>query len=146
VAEATEFCARLTNKESATLPSGYAYTLPSDSQWTIFCGDASLQDSVTGQNKSRSGPTRVKSLGANELGLYDTRGNVWEWTRTPYSASLNSAAIRAEFSGLDSHGYILRGGSWRSKGNLLLTTTRGSNRPSMRDHTNGFRIVLAPRD
>ncbi len=146
VAEAAEFCARLANKESGALPPGHAYTLPTDAQWTIFCGNASLEDSVTGQTRTRSGPAWVKSLRANELDLYDTRGNVWEWTRTPYSASLNSPAIRAEFSGLDSRGYVLRGGSWRSKGNLLLTTTRGSNDPSMRDNTNGFRIVLAPRD
>jgi serine/threonine protein kinase/formylglycine-generating enzyme required for sulfatase activity len=146
VAEATEFCARLTNKEAGALPRGYAYMLPTDSQWTTFCGNASLEDSVTGQNRARSGPARVKSLPANELGIYDTRGNVWEWTCTPYSGSLNSPAIRAEFSGLDPNGYVLRGGSWRSKGNLLLTTTRGSNRPSMRDSTNGFRIVLAPRE
>jgi formylglycine-generating enzyme required for sulfatase activity len=140
--EAAEFCVRLTNRESARLPSGYAYTLPTDSQWTTFCADASLRDSVTGQTKGRSGPARVKSLRANELGLYDTRGNVWEWTRTPYSASLNSSAARAELSGLDPHGYVLRGGSWRSTGIKLETTTRGSNRSSMRDSTNGFRIVL----
>ena len=120
VGEATEFCARLTNKESGALPPGLAYTLPTDSQWTVFCGNASLEDSVTGQTRARSGPARVKSLRANELDLYDTRGNVWEWTRTLYSSSLNAPAIRAEFSGLDSRGYVLRGGSWRSKGNLLL--------------------------
>jgi serine/threonine protein kinase/formylglycine-generating enzyme required for sulfatase activity len=143
--EATEFCARLTNRESATLPSGYAYMLPTDSQWTTFCGDASLQDSVTGQ-KGRSGPARVKSLRPNGLGIYDTRGNVWEWTRTPYSASFNSPAVRAELSGLDPRGYVLRGGSWRSTGTKLETTTRGSNKPSLRDSTNGFRMVLAPRE
>jgi formylglycine-generating enzyme required for sulfatase activity len=88
----------------------------------------------------------VKSKGANEYGLYDTRGNVWEWTRTRYGPSLNSPSVRAKFSGLDTNGLVLRGGSWRSKGDLLDKTTRGSNAPRLRDKTNGFRVVLAPAE
>jgi formylglycine-generating enzyme required for sulfatase activity len=102
----------------------------------------------------------VKSKVPNEFGVYDTRGNVWEWTRTPYDPSLNSAEIRNKYrfgivqggarkgatKGIDPNGFVLRGGSWRSKGDLLEKTTRGSNAPSLRDNTNGFRIVLAPRE
>jgi formylglycine-generating enzyme required for sulfatase activity len=160
--EAMEFCDRLSKKDTAAgvLPSGYAYTLPTDEQWTVFCGDASLGDAVTSQDKPRNGPKPVKNLGPNQYGLYDTRGNVWEWTRTKYAPSLNSLEIRAEFpfgvvqsgprkgekKGIDPEGLVLRGGSWRSKGDLLKTTTRGSNSPTTRDNTNGFRIVLAPRE
>ncbi|MEY2559840.1 MAG: eukaryotic-like serine/threonine-protein kinase [Verrucomicrobiota bacterium] len=160
VSEANEFCARLTNREAATLPARYAYMLPTDSQWTVFCANASLEDSVTSQTSVKSGPSRIKSLGSNEFGLYDTRGNVWEWTKTPYDSSLNSADIRAKYTfgivqngprkgsvkGLDPKGLVLRGGSWRSKGDLLEKSTRGSNSPGTRDNTNGFRVVLAPRE
>jgi hypothetical protein len=146
--QAIEFCARLSRKEAAAdkLPSGYAYTLPTDDQWTVFSGNASLDDSVTSQKIARTGPEPVKSKGANEYGLYDTRGNVWEWTRTRYDPSLNPPSVRAKFSGLDTNGLVLRGGSWRSKGDLLNKTTRGSNAPGLRDKTNGFRVVLAPAE
>lgn len=138
--EAIEFCARLTKREA--LPSRYSYALPTDAQWSVYVDNATLQDAITSEDKARSGPAPVKSLSPNEFGLYDTRGNVWEWTRTPYSADLNSTDIRAKFKGLDPHGQVLRGGSWRSKGDLLKTTTRGSNSPTLRDSTNGFRIVF----
>jgi hypothetical protein len=144
--QAMEFCARLSQKEAGSLPADYAYTLPTDSQWSIYCGDASLKDAVTSDSSPRSGPARVKSLGPNNYGLYDIRGNVWEWTRTPYVPSLNTAALRAEFTQLDPNGIVLRGGSWHSKRNQLLLELRGSNRTTKRDHTNGFRIVLTPRD
>jgi serine/threonine protein kinase/formylglycine-generating enzyme required for sulfatase activity len=144
--QAMEFCARLSQKEAGSLPAERAYTLPTDSQWSVYCGDASLKDAVTSDSSPRSGSARVKSLGANNYGLYDIRGNVWEWTRTPYVPSLNTAALRAEFTQLDPNGIVLRGGSWHSKRNQLLLELRGSNRTTKRDHTNGFRIVLAPRD
>jgi serine/threonine protein kinase len=144
--QAMEFCARLTQKEAGSLPADYVYTLPTDSQWSIYSGDASLKDAVTSDSSARSGPARVKSLGPNNYGLYDIRGNVWEWTRTPYVPSMNTAALRAEFSQLDPNGLVLRGGSWHSKRNQLLLDLRGSNRTTKRDHTNGFRIVLAPRE
>jgi len=160
--EAVEFCNRL-QKQDATaglLPSGYGYTLPTDEQWDVYCSNATLEDSITSQNTTRKGPQSVKSKQPNEYGLYDTRGNVWEWTKTPYDPSLNSPRIRAEFpfgvvqsgsrqgktKGLDPNGLVLRGGSWRSKGDLLKKTTRGSNEPGLRDNTNGFRVVLAPAE
>jgi len=144
--QAMEFCARLSQKEAGTLPAGYSYTLPTDSQWSVYSGDASLKDAVTSDSRPRTGSARVKSLGANNYGLYDIRGNVWEWTRTPYVPSMNTAALRAEFSQLDPNGIVLRGGSWHSKRNQLLLDLRGSNRTTKRDYTNGFRIVLAPRE
>jgi len=146
VSEAMDFCARLTKQELSTkqLPSGWSYTLPTDAQWSVYVDEARLEDAVAGDDKPRSGPASVKSLGPNKYGLVDTRGNVWEWTSTPYSEELNFPDIRAKYKGLDPHGQVLRGGSWKSKGDLLKTTTRSSNDPASRDNTNGFRIVLAP--
>ena len=158
--EAGEFCHKLQEMDETAglLPTQYGYALPTDEQWDAYCGNATLEDSVTSQSIARTGPQRVKSRQPNEYGLYDTRGNVWEWTRTPYDPSLNTPEIRDEFAfgvvesgprqgkikGLDPNGRVLRGGSWRSKGDLLKKSTRGSNDPGLRDNTNGFRVVLAP--
>jgi hypothetical protein len=160
--EAKEWCDRLTKKDATAglLPSEYAYTLPTDEQWTVFCGGSTLDDAITSRDGARIGPEPVKRLGPNEYGLYDVRGNVWEWTRTRYDSSLNSPEIRSVYlfgavqngerngatTGLDPNGLVLRGGSWRNKGDLLSKTTRNSNDPNTRDNANGFRVVLAPRE
>jgi tetratricopeptide (TPR) repeat protein len=144
--EAMDFCGRLTKKEISKrqLQPGYSYTLPTDSQWSVYVDNANLRDAVTSESEPRYGPEKVKTLLPNEFGLYDTRGNVWEWTQTPYSDDLNFPDIRARYKRLDPHGQVLRGGSWSSQGDLLKTTTRSSNSPTLRDPTNGFRIILVP--
>ena len=60
--QAMEFCARLSQKEAGALPANYVYTLPTDSQWSIYSGDASLKDAVTSDSSPRRGPARVKVL------------------------------------------------------------------------------------
>src|SRR5277367_2276093 len=46
--DAMAFCTALTTKEQAgkELPDGYAYTLPTQDQWMMLMGDASLKDAV----------------------------------------------------------------------------------------------------
>jgi formylglycine-generating enzyme required for sulfatase activity len=95
--DATDFCSKLTSKEKDQLPDGYIYSLPTQSQWETLVADASLKDAVMQfNNQSISSTAVVGSLGPNNLGLYDMRGNVWAWC-------------------LDSHDpavRVLRGGAW----------------------------------
>src|SRR5436190_9112558 len=62
VSEAMDFCARLTKKEASKrdgLPAGYSYTLPTDSQWSVYVDNANLRDAVTSQDEPRLGPDKV---------------------------------------------------------------------------------------
>ena len=129
--ESTAFCARLTEKERASLPAGWHYALPTGAQWDYFVADAAIADSVTSMAPSpkRLQPEPVGSTGkSNKWGLFDVRGNVWEWS-------------------LDSPVY--RGGSYTSVGEgvfggLGLSTRRSGNSKDAKDGTGGFRVVLVP--
>jgi formylglycine-generating enzyme required for sulfatase activity len=95
--DAMAFCAKLTSKEKIGLPDGYSYTLPTQDQWLTLMGDASLSDAVMKLNNGNCSSTApVGSLGANNLGLYDTRGNVMEWCLDPQDKPYR----------------VLRGGAW----------------------------------
>lgn len=74
------FCQKLTrrDRDAGVIGKDQEYRLPFDSEWDIYYGGASLSDAVYDRELSR-GTANVGSKGANKYGLYDTRGNVWEW-------------------------------------------------------------------
>lgn len=132
--DAMEFCKRLTEHEAKELPEGFklpegfTYTLPTDSQWDALVGDASLNNAVISEPVSRASTSPVGSLGPNNLGLYDIRGNVWELcldSSKPYR--------------------ILKGGSWQDRIEINLRPEfRYYARPDERKNIFGFRCVLLP--
>jgi len=131
--DAMAFCRKLTEEERKAdmLPEDFVYTLPTQAQWESFVGGAELNDAVTSQNTSRSGTAPVGSLGANSLGLYDIRGNVWQWCLDPQDKPFR----------------VLRGGSWETsiEVNLRPEFRYYSNGPDERKNTFGFRCVLVKK-
>ncbi|QSV53430.1 MAG: formylglycine-generating enzyme family protein [Dolichospermum sp. UKL201] len=128
--DAVEFCDRLSQY------TGRTYRLPSEAEWEYACragtttpfhfGETITTDlanynggTVYGQGPKgvyREETTEVGSFGvANNFGLYDMHGNVWEWCQDDWHNNYEgaptdgSAWLNHEES---SNRKLLRGGSW----------------------------------
>jgi formylglycine-generating enzyme required for sulfatase activity len=127
--DAMAFCAKLSAKEKTDLPDGFSYMLPTQDQWLTLMGDASLSDAVMKLNNGNCSSTAtVGSLGANSLGLYDTRGNVMEWCLDPQDQPYR----------------VLRGGAWDT---FLPVNARPvflwKVKPDDTKNSYGFRVILS---
>jgi formylglycine-generating enzyme required for sulfatase activity len=122
VEEASQLCKKLTEKEiaGAKLPKGYYYSLPSEAQWEFYVDEADLRQSITSYFGDRNNPESVGLHPPNNLGLYDTRGSVWDLC--------------------DSN--VGRGGSWRSYEDYVFIQFRYVLTPGQRYEDIGFRLLL----
>jgi formylglycine-generating enzyme required for sulfatase activity len=85
---AMAFCQKLTDREKAVgrLPTGYAYTLPTEAQREYACragttGEFAGDLDAMAWHGANSGNTihQVGTKQPNAWGLYDMEGNGWEW-------------------------------------------------------------------
>ena len=125
-ADAQVFLTRLNAQQSANIPTGWAYVLPTESQWEYACraGTNTMYSwgndiNATRANYSSSGLSQTRDVGyydANPWGFFDMNGNVWEWTadwfRRPIPSAtrwwIQLARLRARFG---SHG-VVPGDGW----------------------------------
>ena len=131
--DATEFCRRLTEIDIAAglLAEGWSYSLPTEKQWDFFLGDARREDMVHGKWEGLvpRGTMVVGSLAANQYGLHDVRGNVWEWCSDWWDNKQNEK--------------VLRGGSWDLvHPDDLEASYRPVSAAVGRSGNIGFRVVL----
>jgi WD40 repeat protein/energy-coupling factor transporter ATP-binding protein EcfA2 len=125
--KANKYCNDLTKSEGERnlIPPGYHFSLPTDEQWKAYVGTANAENSVYLSNKAKPVDGTRKP---NNHGLYDVRGNLWEWTRTTYGGGGQ---------------YGLRGGSYKSNRQQLTNAGErhheGVENPY---YLYGFRCVL----
>ncbi len=151
--EVQEFIAKLNEM------TGQNFALPTEAQWEYaarggnksarnrFSGDAVLENVgwFAGNANETNHPVAQKS--ANELGIYDMSGSVWEWCNDWYAIRSYSDKQNAKAnpqgvaSGED---MVLRGGCILTEENSCRNSNRGHMNPEYRNSFTGFRLVLVP--
>jgi formylglycine-generating enzyme required for sulfatase activity len=135
--------------------TGKTYRLPTEAQWEFAArgGNKSKGFEYSGSNnvndvawfgENSGGKTHsVGKLAANELGIYDMSGNLWEWCADWYD-SYSSAAVTNPTGAATGTFRVLRGGSWNGASVRCRVAHRGFNSPSYRIRNFGFRVVSFP--
>lgn len=145
-----EFIKRLNAKEGGNL-----YRLPSEAEWeyaaragssTLYSfGDSagSLEDYAWFGNKGYGGDTHeVAQKKANDWGLYDMHGNVWEWVQDWYDPGYYSTSPANNPTGPNTGQYrVYRGGSWVGSAINTRSSVRFSGLPVTRSNDIGFRLL-----
>ncbi len=148
-------------KLNAKLPAGQKpYRLPTEAEWeyaarggsssriTKYAGSNNIDEVAwySGNYKTANTYGAQKSTHpvgqkkANELGLFDMTGNVWEWCNDwkdtyPSFAETNPAGPSS------GSGRVIRGGSWSYVPQLCRVADRDDFTPGLRGNGVGFRLA-----
>ncbi|MBI4851176.1 MAG: formylglycine-generating enzyme family protein [Acidobacteria bacterium] len=158
--DSTEFCKKLSEK------TGKEYRLPSEAEWEYACRAGSETPFAFGETitleivnykgkypygeapkgKYRGKTTPVGSLGvANEFGLYDMHGNVWEWCQDPWHDNYSNAPTDGsvwELTPSNNMPRVLRGGSRKDLAYNCRSAYRDRSTPDLRYNISGLRVVM----
>jgi formylglycine-generating enzyme required for sulfatase activity len=144
--DAMAFCEKLNSMGKA--PSGWKFTLPSETQWEYaarggnsskgykYSGSNNINDVAwciesvprilhSGDYRYKTQPVGLKK--ANELGLYDMNGNVYEWCLDENN---------------DSSSRVIRGGGWGAPAKSCRFSARHLAKPQTQRYDLGFRLAL----
>ena len=149
--EAVEYCRKLTAKQRAEgiLADGWEWRLPTEAEWEYAAragttgaryGDlhAIAWHGVTHQVKT----PEVKCKKANEWGLYDMIGNVWEWC-SDWHGDYPSGSVTDPMGPSSGSFRVFRGGSWLNDARYARSAKRLGDGPGNRHYFRGFRPALS---
>jgi len=150
-ADAQIFLTRLNSQQSAIIPAGWKYVLPTEAQWEYACragtttayswGDeinptlANYWDGV-GNSPAVNSPVNVGSYLPNPWGFFDMHGNVWEWIHDEKKDYPGGARTDPMVTG--SYNFF-RGGSYVYTAKNLRSADRAQQYAG--DHI-GFRVAF----
>ena len=134
--------------------TGRNFRLPTEAEWEFAArgGNYSRHYKYSGSNYisdvawygdnsgDRTHPVGTKQ--ANELGLYDMSGNVWEWCSDWYG-SYSSYSQTDPIGPNNGSNRMDRGGCWGNFAKRCRPAYRSYGTPGYRDHGRGLRLVLS---
>ena len=134
--------------------TGKQFRLPTEAEWEYaarggnqskgykYSGSNNISDVAWYSGNSGSITHPVKMKKANELGLYDMSGNVWEWCQDGYG-NYSSKPQTNPTGCTGSMCHVLRGGSCHcDTGDCRVSFRNGSGFLSYKNKYTGFRIIL----
>ena len=134
--------------------TGKTFRLPTEAEWEYaarggnksrgyqYSGSNNILDVAWFGNNSGSKTHGVGTKQANELGIYDMSGNVWEWCQDWKGAYSSSSQVNptGANSGSDR---VVRGGSWCYVPKFCRSSCRDGSSPNLGCTFFGLRLVLS---
>ena len=140
--------------------TGLNYRLPTEAEWEYAArGGVKTQNSASqkysGSNNIDEVAWYYSNLGskthsvggkkANELGIYDMSGNVWEWCND-YDSSYYKNSPKNNPQGASSGSYrVYRGGCWSYSAKYCRVAFRYNNYPDYSRNFLGFRLLRSSK-
>jgi TonB family protein len=133
------------------IQTGKNYRLPTEAEWEYaakggkhskgyaYSGSNDINDVAWYDGNSDRKTHEVGKKLANEIGIFDMSGNVWEWCSDWYSETKPMGASSGPYR-------VLRGGSWNGYANFCRAACRNGSNPDSWDYNCGFRLVLPVED
>ncbi|MBN1648963.1 MAG: SUMF1/EgtB/PvdO family nonheme iron enzyme [Spirochaetales bacterium] len=163
--DAVKFCNKLSESEGRTPAytisgtnvswdrNADGYRLPTEAEWEYvakggnssrnytYAGSGSIGNVAWYRDNSGNRTHPVGQKQANELGLYDMTGNVWEWCWDWYG-SYQSGSVSYPVGASSGSYRVLRGGSWYGIASYCRAAIRHRDAPDDGFSGYGFRLVL----
>lgn len=130
--------------------TGMHFRLPTEEEWEyaarggkytkgyVYSGSNEVER-VAWHNGNARKTKKVKKRSANELGIYDMSGNVWEWCESKYRYYDKERNVNL---GKDGQMYCIRGGGWQLPPTSCRVSWRGKRLPDLKNSFGGFRLCL----
>ena len=134
--------------------TGKTFRLPTEAEWEYatrggkksrgyqYSGSNNISDVAWYDSNSGNKTHAVGSKQANELGIYDMSGNVWEWCHDWDGSYSSSSQVNPTGANSGSR-RVDRGGSWINDAGCCRSSCRGSYTPVNRLDILGLRLVLS---
>ena len=136
--------------------TGKKFRLPTEAEWEYaarggnkskgykYSGGNEIDKVAWYEDNSSDKTHDVGTKAANELGIYDMTGNVWEWCSDWWSNSYYSSSPASNPQGPSTGSYrVFRGRSWYDNARHSRVTIRGNRKPGDRSYYLGLRLVLS---
>ena len=134
--------------------TGKKYRLPTESEWEYaarggnqskgykYSGSSNINDVAWYYSNSSSRTQNVGTKQANELGIHDMSGNVYEWCSDSYGSYTSTSKTNPTGPATGSY-RVVRGGGWYDSAENVRVSGHSINASDGRSRIIGFRLACS---